>query len=92
MNPEITDPKANLKLIESIVQLIQSLSTAEQSILEQKLYTHIQKSPQPVNPTEATREPQPILAFFEEVHRQGPFRTSEQIDHDLQLERDSWDS
>jgi hypothetical protein len=92
MNSEITDPKANLKLIESIVQLIQSLSTAEQSILEQKLYTHILKSPQPTNPPEAIREPRPILEFFEEVHRQGPFRTSEQIDHDLQLESDSWDS
>jgi hypothetical protein len=95
MNRKITDPPANLQLIASIIQLIRSLSSTEQSILEQKLYPDRLKPP-----TQATklpevirdREPQPILEFFEEIHRQGPFRTPEQIDRDLRAERDSWDS
>jgi uncharacterized protein (DUF433 family) len=35
---------------------------------------------------------QPILEFFEDIHRQGPFRTGEEIDRDLQEEGDSWDN
>ncbi|QYO67634.1 hypothetical protein [Leptolyngbya sp. 7M] len=35
---------------------------------------------------------QNVLAFFEEVHRQGPFRTPEEIDRDLQREKEAWDS
>lgn len=35
---------------------------------------------------------QPILEFFEEIHRQGPFRTPEEIDRDIQTEKDAWDS
>jgi uncharacterized protein (DUF433 family) len=33
-----------------------------------------------------------VLDFFKNIHRQGPFRTSEEIDRDLQEERNSWDS
>jgi hypothetical protein len=35
---------------------------------------------------------QSIFDFFDEIHRHGPFRTGEEIDRDLQEERDSWDS
>jgi hypothetical protein len=35
---------------------------------------------------------QPILEFFAEIHRQGPFRTPEEIDRDIQMEKDAWDS
>ncbi|MEB3294722.1 MAG: hypothetical protein VKJ24_16320 [Synechococcales bacterium] len=91
MNSETTEPKANLQLVESIVQLIRSLSSTEQSILEQKLYPSVLKSP-----AQSTKLPeeslQSILEFFEEIHHQGPFRTPEQIDRDLQAERDAWDS
>lgn len=90
MNPEIIEPKANLELVESIIQLIRSLSSTEQSILEQKLYPDVLKPP-----TQSTKPPevsQSILEFFEEIHRQGPFRTPEQIDRDLQAERDAWDT
>ena len=33
-----------------------------------------------------------VLEILEEVHKHGPFRTVEEIDRDLQLERDSWDN
>ena len=33
-----------------------------------------------------------ILEILEEIHKHGPFRTVEEIDRDLQEERDSWDS
>jgi uncharacterized protein (DUF433 family) len=33
-----------------------------------------------------------VLDFFKDIHRQGPFRTGEEIDRDLQEERNSWDS
>lgn len=32
------------------------------------------------------------LDIIEEFHKQGPFRTAEEIDRDLQTERDSWDN
>jgi hypothetical protein len=35
---------------------------------------------------------QPILDFFAEIHRQGPFRTPEETDRDIQLEKQAWDS
>jgi uncharacterized protein (DUF433 family) len=33
-----------------------------------------------------------VLNFFKDIYRQGPFRTGEEIDRDLQEERNSWDS
>jgi hypothetical protein len=33
-----------------------------------------------------------VLEILEEVHKHGPFRTVEEIDRDLQMERDSWDN
>jgi hypothetical protein len=33
-----------------------------------------------------------VLEILEEIHKHGPFRTVEEIDRDLQQERDSWDS
>lgn len=33
-----------------------------------------------------------VLEILEEVHKHGPFRTVEEIDRDLQRERDSWDN
>jgi uncharacterized protein (DUF433 family) len=33
-----------------------------------------------------------VLNFFKDIHRQGAFRTGEEIDRDLQEERNSWDS
>lgn len=33
-----------------------------------------------------------VLEIIEEAHKHGPFRTIEEIDRDLQLERDSWDN
>ena len=39
-------------------------------------------------------KPQPgrrnVLELLEEIHKHGPFRTVEEIDRDLQVERDSW--
>jgi hypothetical protein len=32
------------------------------------------------------------LEILEEAHKHGPFRTVEEIDHDLRIERDSWDN
>lgn len=41
-------------------------------------------------------KPQPgrrkVLELLEEIHRHDPFRTVEEIDRDLQIERDSWDN
>lgn len=33
-----------------------------------------------------------VLELLEEIHKHGPFRTVEEIDRDLKLERDSWDN
>ena len=33
-----------------------------------------------------------VLEILEEIHKHAPFRTVEEIDRDLQEERDSWDS
>ena len=45
-----------------------------------------------VLPEKKKLEIQSIFDFFEEIHSQGPFRIGEEIDRDLQKERDSWDS
>ena len=45
-----------------------------------------------VLPEKSQSRQQPILEFFAEVHRQGPFRTPEEIDRDIQLEKEAWDS
>lgn len=45
-----------------------------------------------VLPEKKKIQPQSIFDFFEDIHSQGPFRTGEEIDRDLQEERDSWDS
>jgi hypothetical protein len=42
---------------------------------------------------EKSRSPQqPILEFFAAIHQQGPFRTPEEMDRDIQMEKDAWDS
>jgi hypothetical protein len=41
MNPEATSQSINLQLVESLVEAIRSLSTAEQTLLEQKLFSDI---------------------------------------------------
>jgi len=42
---------------------------------------------------EKSRSPQqPLLEFFEAIHRQGPFRTPKEIDRDIQIEKDAWNS
>ena len=41
MNTEATNQLINLQLVESLVQAIRSLSTAEQALLEQKLFSDI---------------------------------------------------
>ncbi len=45
-----------------------------------------------VLPEKKKVSPQLVLDFFEDIHRQGPFRTGAEIDRDLQEERDSWDN
>jgi hypothetical protein len=45
-----------------------------------------------VLPEKLPSQQQPILEFFAAIHRQGPFRTPEEIDRDIQLEKDAWDS
>lgn len=45
-----------------------------------------------VLPEKKKTTPQSVLDFFEDIHRHGPFRTGEEIDRDLQEERNSWDS
>jgi hypothetical protein len=47
---------------------------------------------QPALPEKKKAAPQSVLDFFEDIHRQGLFRTGEEIDRDLQAERDAWDS
>lgn len=43
-------------------------------------------------PEKKTLKQRSVLEILEEVHKHGPFRTVEEIDRDLQLERDSWDN
>jgi hypothetical protein len=45
-----------------------------------------------VLPEKTQPQKQPILEFFADVHRQGPFRSPEEIDRDIQMEKDAWDS
>lgn len=45
-----------------------------------------------VLPEKSRSQQQPILEFFADIHRQGPFRTPEEIDRDIQMEKDAWDS
>jgi hypothetical protein len=45
-----------------------------------------------VLPEKKKAAPQSVLDFFEDIHGQGPFRSGEEIDRDLQEECNSWDS
>ena len=45
-----------------------------------------------VLPEKPQPKQQPVLEFFAEIHRQGPFRTPEEIDRDIQMEKDAWGS
>lgn len=45
-----------------------------------------------VLPEKPRSQQQPILDFFAAIHQQGPFRTPEEIDRDIQLEKEAWDS
>ena len=51
---------------------------------EVEVFVILPEKPQP--------KQQPILEFFAEIHRQGPFRTPEEINLDIQLEKEAWDS
>jgi hypothetical protein len=46
MNPEITETKANLQLVESIVQLVRSLPIADRQMLEQRLAVELTEYPE----------------------------------------------
>jgi hypothetical protein len=46
MNPEITATKANLQLVESIVQLVRSLPIADRQMLEQRLAVELTEYPE----------------------------------------------
>lgn len=46
MNSETTEPKANLQLVESIVQLIRSLPMVDRQILEQRLSEELMEYPE----------------------------------------------
>ncbi|MGI0490715.1 hypothetical protein ACN4EG_02790 [Alkalinema pantanalense CENA528] len=46
MNAETTEPKANLQLVESIIQLIRSLPIAERQVLEQRLARELTEYPE----------------------------------------------
>ena len=82
----------NLRLVESLIQAIHSLSPAEQNLLRSRLFpTTIQQSTG-VLPEKPRSSQQPILEFLEAIHQQGPFRTPEEIDRDIQMEKDAWDS
>lgn len=43
-------------------------------------------------PEKKTLKQRSVLEILEEVHKHGPFRTVEEIDRDLQQERDAWDN
>ncbi|MDY6783452.1 MAG: hypothetical protein SW833_13080 [Cyanobacteriota bacterium] len=45
-----------------------------------------------VLPERPQTQPQNVLEILEEIHKHGPFRTTEEIDRDLQIERESWDN
>gem|GEM_PF-1243763 len=85
----------NFQLVESLIQAIHSLSPAEQNLVRSRLFpTTIQQPQQSTGVlAEKPRSPQqPILEFLEAIHQQGPFRTPEEIDRDIQMEKDAWDS
>lgn len=85
----------NFQLVESLIQAIHALSPDEQNLVRSRLFsTETHQSHQSIGVLpEKTRSPQqPILGFLEAIHQQGPFRTPEEIDHDIQMEKDAWDS
>jgi hypothetical protein len=72
----------NLKLVESLLQAIAALSTEEQNIVRSRLIL-------PNTPPTPKRS---VLDLLAEAHQLPPYRTPEEIDRDIQAERDSWDN
>jgi hypothetical protein len=71
----------NFKLIESLLQAIAALSAAEQNIVRSRLIL-------PHTPPTRKRS---VLDLLAAAHKLPAYRTPEEIDRDIQAERDSWD-
>jgi hypothetical protein len=74
----------DLERIESLIQAFDALPLAEQTIIRSRLI-HSQSSPKTV-------QKRSVLEIIAAAHQLTPYRTPEEIDRDIQAERDSWDS
>ncbi len=72
----------NLKLVESLLQAIAALSVEEQHIVRSRL----------ILPNPPPTQKRSVLDLLAEAHQLPPYRTPEEIDRDIQAERDSWDN
>ncbi len=73
----------DLERVESLIQAIDALPLAEQTIIRSRLI-HPNYSPSLV-------QKRSVLEILAEAHQLPPYRTPEEIDRDIQAERDSWD-
>jgi hypothetical protein len=80
----MTTQTVNLKLIESLLQAIAALSTEEQNIVRSRLIYS--------NSTTAPSPKRSVLEILAAAHKLPAYRTPEEIDRDIQAERDSWDN
>ena len=72
----------NFKLVESLIQAIDALSIAEQSIVRSRI----------LNPTDSAAQKQSAIDILTFAPGQQNFQTPEEVDRYLQEERASWDS
>jgi hypothetical protein len=80
----MTTQTVNLKLVESLLQAIAALSAEEQHIVRSRLIYP--------NGTTAPAPKRSVLEILAEAHQLPAYRTPEEIDRDIQAERDSWDN
>ena len=71
----------NFKLVESLIQAIDALSIAEQSIVRSRI----------LNPTDSATQKQSAIDILTSAPGQQNFQTPEEVDRYLQEERASWD-
>jgi hypothetical protein len=72
----------NFKLVESLLQAIAALSVEEQHIVRSRL----------ILPQTSITQKRSVLDLLAAAHQLPPDRTPEEIDRDIQAERDSWDN
>ena len=74
----------DLERVESLIQEIDALPLAEQTIIRSRLI-HLKPSP-------SLTQKRSVLEILAEARQLTPYRTPEEIDRDIQAERDSWDN